>query len=110
MDHHMVTAPFNLHVYLAGLGVILALAVITWLLSVAKRDVSIVDSLWSILFLGAIATYIYVNRYFGDDSPRAALLLVLVAAWALRLAIYLTARNWRQPEDYRYQQIRARNQ
>ena len=106
----MVTASFNLHVYLPGLAVIAALAVATWLFSVAKRDVSIVDSLWSILFLAATITYIYVSRDVSGGSPRDALLLVLVAAWALRLAIYLTARNWAQPEDYRYQKIRARNQ
>jgi steroid 5-alpha reductase family enzyme len=96
----------NLHVYLAGLAVIAALAIATWMVSVVRRDVSIVDSLWSILFLAATITYIYVS----PSSPRDTLLLALVAAWALRLAIYLTARNWAQPEDHRYQKIRARNQ
>jgi steroid 5-alpha reductase family enzyme len=98
---------FDLHVYLMGLVTIIGLAVITWLYSVFKRDVSIVDSLWSILFLAATYTYVRTSDIL---SPRDALLLVLVAMWALRLAIYLTARNWGQPEDHRYQKIRARNQ
>ncbi len=42
--------------------------------------------------------------------PRGALVLALVAAWALRLAGYLAWRNWDAPEDRRYQAIRARNE
>jgi len=103
----MLELTFNFHAYFAGLIDILALAVATWLLSLVKRDVSIVDSLWSLLFLAAAATYIYMSM---GSSPRDTMLLVLTAAWALRLTIYLTARNWGQPEDYRYQRIRARNQ
>jgi steroid 5-alpha reductase family enzyme len=33
-----------------------------------------------------------------------------VSAWALRLAIYITWRNWGHGEDRRYQVIRARNE
>ena len=98
---------FDQHVYLMGLVTIIGLAVISWLCSVLKRDVSIVDSLWSILFLAATYTYVRTSDIL---SPRDSLVLVLVAMWALRLAIYLTARNWGQPEDHRYQKIRARNQ
>jgi steroid 5-alpha reductase family enzyme len=36
--------------------------------------------------------------------------LPLVAAWAVRLAAYLAARNWNAPEDHRYRAIRSRNQ
>jgi steroid 5-alpha reductase family enzyme len=97
---------FNLHAYLLGLGIILLLAVGTWIASLIKRDVSIVDSLWSLLFLAAAAVY---TLEFGA-GPRAVLMLALTAIWSLRLAIYLTIRNWRQPEDYRYQKIRAANQ
>jgi steroid 5-alpha reductase family enzyme len=79
----------------------------TWIASVIKRDVSIIDSLWSILFLAAASIYV---QQTGASSPRAQLMLALVAAWALRLAIYLTVRNWGKPEDFRYQKIRAGNQ
>jgi steroid 5-alpha reductase family enzyme len=43
-------------------------------------------------------------------GPRAALVLSLVTAWALRLSVYITWRNWDQGEDRRYQAIRARNE
>jgi steroid 5-alpha reductase family enzyme len=80
---------------------------ITWIASAFKRDVSIVDSLWSILFLAAAMVYVVQGGVF---SLRAHLMLALVGLWALRLAIYLTVRSWREPEDYRYQKIRANNQ
>jgi steroid 5-alpha reductase family enzyme len=37
-------------------------------------------------------------------------MLALTALWCVRLSAYITWRNWGQPEDHRYQQIRARNQ
>jgi steroid 5-alpha reductase family enzyme len=98
---------FNLAVFIHGLVVIAILAVVTWMFSLFKRDVSIVDSLWSILFLAAAYVYVRVTHV---ESPRDTLILILVAAWSLRLAVYLTARNWDQPEDHRYQKIRANNQ
>jgi len=93
--------------YFAGFAVILALAVATWVLSLVKRDVSIVDSLWPLLFLAAAVAYAATTPAPG---PRTALVLVLVTVWALRLAVYLTWRNWGEPEDRRYQQIRKGNE
>jgi steroid 5-alpha reductase family enzyme len=34
----------------------------------------------------------------------------LVSVWAVRLSAYLTRRNWGEPEDRRYQEIRRRNE
>ena len=46
----------------------------------------------------------------ADGGPRQALVLALVAIWALRLSAYISWRNHGQPEDYRYQEIRANNE
>ncbi len=94
-------------VALYGLGVTLILALLTWGISLLRRDVSIVDSLWSIFIASAGVVYVLATDH---RSSRAVLLLGLTVAWALRLSIYLTWRNHGQPEDRRYQQIRARNQ
>ena len=83
----------------------LALGSVTWLLSVYKRDVSIVDSIWSLMILAAAIVYIWDNEAI---SIREALIFTLVLLWALRLAVYLTWRNWGQAEDSRYQQIREK--
>jgi steroid 5-alpha reductase family enzyme len=85
----------------------IALAVGMWLLSVKLRDVSIVDSAWSIFFL--LFALVFAWRQ-GDRSVGTLAMLVLVAAWALRLSIYITWRNHGHGEDRRYQAIRARNQ
>jgi steroid 5-alpha reductase family enzyme len=98
---------FDLSAYLLGFAVMLGLAAVTWLVSLVKRDVSIVDSMWSIFFLAAALVYAGAHP---EVLPRNALVLVLVVVWALRLAGYLTWRNWGEPEDHRYQKIRANNQ
>jgi len=95
------------HATLLALCAILLLAFAGWLLSVARRDVSIVDSLWSLFFLCGALVYFAATP---APAPRAALVLSLVAIWALRLSGYLTWRNHGQPEDHRYQAMRARNQ
>ena len=95
------------HPYAVALFIILAVGVVSWLFSVIKKDVSFVDSLWSLFFLVAAAVFA-INAQ--PLSGRGTLVFSLVAIWALRLSIYITARNWGQPEDYRYQAIRANNE
>jgi steroid 5-alpha reductase family enzyme len=95
--------------WLTGLVVMLAAAGLTWIVSVLQRNVTIVDSLWSLLFvLGAFA----YARVIDAPSPRVTLLLALVTLWGLRLAIYLSWRNLGhgREEDRRYQAIRCRNE
>jgi steroid 5-alpha reductase family enzyme len=69
--------------------------------------VAIVDSLWSLLLFAAGVVYA-----LGADprAPRLAFVLWLVALWAARLSIYITARSLGKGEDARYQAIRARNE
>lgn len=95
---------FQLELYVHGLFVALSLAVVVWLVSVAKRDVSIVDSMWSIFFLVMATLYLHESP---DPGQRGYLLLFLVSLWAFRLSFFITRRNWKEPEDRRYQAIRA---
>jgi steroid 5-alpha reductase family enzyme len=44
---------FPLTIYLHGLVVLLAAALLTWVVSLVKGNVAIVDSLWSLMFLFA---------------------------------------------------------
>jgi steroid 5-alpha reductase family enzyme len=93
--------------WLASLPAIVALATIAWAVCTVRRNVGLVDVFWSLFFLLAAVLYAVVAAPAG---PRTPLVLALVAAWSVRLAAYLAARNWNAPEDHRYQQIRARNQ
>ena len=98
---------FDLQSYFIGLIALMVAAVVAWLVSLAKRDVSIVDNLWSLMFLLVALIYVWSLPVIG---PRAGLVLVLVAIWALRLCAYITWRNWGEGEDRRYQAIRANNE
>jgi steroid 5-alpha reductase family enzyme len=76
-----------------------------WLLSLARRDASIVDIYWGLGFV-VIAAVAFAR---GDGyPPRKLLVLCLTALWGIRLAGYLAWRNWGHGEDYRYQAMRKR--
>jgi steroid 5-alpha reductase family enzyme len=98
---------FEWIIALHGLIVLLGIGLLTWLLSLAKHDVSIVDSVWSLFFLAAVSVY-GLNAI--PNGPRWPWLIFLVVTWALRLFVYLTWRNWGHTEDRRYQEIRQRNE
>ena len=83
------------------------LAFVAWLVSLRQKDVSIVDSFWPLLILTGATTYVLTEPQPG---PRALVVIALVALWAVRLAAHITWRHWGEPEDRRYQAIRARNQ
>ena len=90
-----------------GLELIAVLALLTWIASLVRRDASLVDRTWSLMI--AAPTLVYAAQA-GWSGARAIALLVLVVAWAARLAAYITWRNWGHGEDRRYQEIRARNE
>jgi steroid 5-alpha reductase family enzyme len=98
---------------LLALGLIAALSFATWLVSLRRRDASIIDGMWPVFIAGAgilyaaIAWRSRVASTIGDASVAA---LVLLVVWAARLCLHITIRNHGQPEDRRYQKIRANNQ
>ena len=95
----------NVSLYLLGLVSTLGLATLTWVVSVLKRDVSIVDGAWAFMLLAAATVYATgADPYTG----RTMLILTLVLLWALRLSAHIIHRNWGEPEDRRYQDIRLK--
>jgi steroid 5-alpha reductase family enzyme len=90
-----------------GLAACAAIALLVWVASVPLRDVSIVDSAWSLLVL---APALVAAALVPQVGPRAPWVLWLAGAWAVRLALYITWRHWGHPEDHRYRAIRARNE
>lgn len=97
---------FDINAWLNALGATLAFGLIGWLISLAKRDVSIVDSMWSLMFLVCMFGYLSVT---DPIIPRSGVVLCLVLLWAVRLAAYITWRNWGEGEDYRYRRMRQNN-
>ena len=93
--------------WLSALPFMTVLALAAWVVATVRRNVGLVDIFWSLFLLLAAAVYVFFSP---DPGARALLTLALVAAWSLRLAGYLAARNWNAPEDHRYRAIRARNE
>jgi steroid 5-alpha reductase family enzyme len=93
--------------WLAALPFLLGAAALTWVVSAVKRNVTIVDTLWSLLFVIAAAVYVTAA---DAPSQRAWLVLCMVGLWGVRLAAYLAWRNRGHEEDRRYQAIRQRNE
>ena len=91
----------------AGLAVTALLAVLTWVASLLRHDVSLVDRMWPVFIAAAGGAYAWTLH---ADSVRAAWMLALVALWTVRLSAYITHRNWGHGEDRRYRAIRARNE
>ncbi len=97
--------PPLLSVALAALALVALLSLATWVVSVARRDASLVDRMWPVF----IATAALVCWGRLPATLRAEVMLAVVLVWAVRLAAYITRRNWGHGEDRRYQAIRARN-
>ncbi len=94
-------------VYFTALAAILLFAALAWIVSILINNVSFVDSLWSLFFLMAAVLFALDA---GGLSDRALLVLSFVVIWSLRLSAHITIRNWGEPEDHRYQKIRANNE
>ncbi len=98
---------FDLNTYATGLAAALGMGIGAWLVSIAKRDVSIADSLWSLFFL-LMATLYVLN--VPAVSDRSYLVFFLTGVWAVRLSVFITRRSRGEPEDRRYQEIRRNNE
>ena len=96
----------TLSLWLAALPLMLGMATLTWVIATARRNVGLVDIFWSLFFLAGAVMYVAASP---SVEARALLVLALVAAWSLRLSIYLAVRNWNAPEDHRYRAMRERN-
>ena len=102
----MNAAPLEFGVFFAALPLLLIAATLTWLLSLALRNVSLADPLWSMMLFAAGVVYA-----LGADprAPRLSLVLWLLAVWAMSLAFHLTARYAGKGEIRRYREMRERH-
>lgn len=94
-----------LTVGLPGLLAVLGLAVLVWLISLAKRDASIADVFWGLGFV--VLAWLY--RDLGDaGSFRTVLVPVLLTVWGVRLSAHILVRSRGRGEDRRYAAMRRR--
>jgi steroid 5-alpha reductase family enzyme len=101
---------FNMHDFITitvwNLFAVAALMILGWVISLAKKNVTIADSLWGLGFiLIAWMTFILSEGFNG----RKWLIAILVTIWGIRLSAYLSWRNWGKGEDPRYGSWRQNN-
>lgn len=94
-----------------ALALCAALALSCWLLSLATREYSWVDRLWSIVPPVYVALFAHADLW----SPRLLLVLALTTAWAVRLTFNFARKGGygillgkRGGEDYRWEELRGR--
>jgi len=83
-----------------------AMMLALWVVSLVRRDASIVDVFWGVGFVLVAA----VAFALGDGHPERKLLVAgATAVWGLRLAGHLAWRNHGAGEDPRYRRMRERH-
>jgi steroid 5-alpha reductase family enzyme len=89
----------------AAAAAIVVVMVLTWVVSVAKRDASIVDPIWGFGFV--VVAWTVLLTVDGNEA-RQWLLVAMTTIWGLRLCLYLAWRNRGHGEDFRYQSMRKK--
>ena len=91
---------------LTNLGIVAVLMMALWLLSLLKKDASVVDPCWG---LGFVILVWSTSFQVGMRDTRSYLLAALVTIWGLRLSGYLAWRNYGEGEDKRYTKMRKKH-
>jgi steroid 5-alpha reductase family enzyme len=84
-----------------------ACSLMVWSVSVVRHNVALADRAWSVLIMVSAAVFVLGLPPLRD---RLVVMLLLGAAWALRLSLFITWRSWGQLEERRYREMRQRNQ
>lgn len=87
-----------------NLGVAIGCVITLWLISIAIRDVSIIDMVFAVIMVLILAASAWRAGSLGDADR---VLLAVVALWALRMTLHLVRRNWGHGEDPRYSRLRG---
>ena len=92
-------------IYFWAFPVIMSLMTMLWIVSVARKNASIVDPFWGLGFVAV--SFFYLSQSNGFET-RKILVTALAAVWGLRLFSHLFLRNWGKGEDFRYMEFRKR--
>ena len=94
----------NIWLLLASGWLIAAAAMALLWLAVGRRNGGVVDVAWSFA-TGLLGVWFAFNA--GGWAPRQGLVAALAGVWGVRLGVYLFRRVAREPEDGRYQAMKA---
>lgn len=90
--------------FLVTVAIVVIAKTLAWLLQLRTRNGGLVDAVWAFT-LGGLAIFYGA----AGDAPLAVrvALSMMGGIWGIRLGAHLFARNWGQPEDWRYAKFRA---
>lgn len=89
---------------LVNFAVAIAAVLVLWLISIAIRDVSIIDMIFAVIMCLILAASAFMTPELGLADK---VMLGLVALWAVRVTVHLVRRNWGHGEDPRYSKLRT---
>lgn len=89
---------------LTTLAVTLVAMTALWLVSLARRNASIVDAFWGMGFIAVAWVACALHR---PDHWRPLALASMTTIWGARLSLFILWRNWGHGEDRRYAAMRA---
>jgi len=72
-----------------------------------RHNVALAEGVWSVSIMFLAAVFALSLPPLGST---VGVMLLVGAAWALRLSLFITWPSWGQPEERRYAQIRQRNE
>jgi steroid 5-alpha reductase family enzyme len=87
-----------------GIIAVCSLFVVTWLISVLIKNVSIVDWIWGLGFAVQASVYLSKNSEQGINYARI-IFSALVILHGVRLSVYIAIRGWSKGEDKRYKTL-----
>ena len=90
---------------LINLAVALGMMTLLWIISVMRKDASVVDPFWG---AGFVVLAAITCQLVAAPDVRVWLLLIMIAVWGIRLSGYLTLRNRGKGEDRRYVAMREK--
>ncbi len=92
---------------LISLVAIMLSMVVMWIISLIRRDASIVDPFWG---MGFVMTAWLVALLNAPATIRVWLLVGMTTVWGIRLSLFLLWRNWGHGEDRRYVAMREKHE
>lgn len=89
-------------IYITGATALAACLILLWIISIVRGHVSFIDAFWGTGFLIAAGAGAAILPALGTVQTLA---LALLAAWSVRLSLYLLKRYLTHGEDPRYVKI-----
>jgi steroid 5-alpha reductase family enzyme len=97
----------NLGIFLINGIILLGSFSLLWLISLRRKDASIVDIAWGLSFVLAAGIYFWLSQ--DGYLARKLLVVCLVTIWGVRLSAHIYLRNRYKGEDFRYENWRRQH-